>query len=174
LFAAGILVARDELDAGLLAAEQTVGVAVLAGVNTILIKSVNNWGFGDTGFGWAIHVSVVGPASAAAAAASSADVKTDDAAAAPGAGVWFPLVSTDLLPLWPVGFTSHDPVDGNATMANAEFRAGFTASMNYLSTQNPRDPAAAARLEDFLDRCDAVGVQLWYDLTVCRCIKCLA
>ena len=55
VFLNGYLVARDELDAGLLAAEQTIPVSLRAGVNHILVKSVNNWGFAD----WATHVSIV-------------------------------------------------------------------------------------------------------------------
>ena len=51
----GALVARDELDAGLLAAEQTVPVTMVAGKNTILVKTVNNWGYSD----WTIHLSVL-------------------------------------------------------------------------------------------------------------------
>jgi hypothetical protein len=51
----GDLVARDELDAGLLAAEQAVSVELRDGVNRILVKSVNNWGFAD----WAFHMSLV-------------------------------------------------------------------------------------------------------------------
>ena len=55
VFLNNALVARDELDAGLLAAEQTVAVQLLAGTNRVLIKSVNNWGFAD----WAVHASIV-------------------------------------------------------------------------------------------------------------------
>ena len=54
----GALLARDELDAGILAAEQSVPVSLQAGVNHILVKSVNNFGFAD----WAIHASIVAAA----------------------------------------------------------------------------------------------------------------
>jgi hypothetical protein len=54
----GALLARDELDAGILAAEQSVPVSLQAGANHILVKSVNNFGFAD----WAIHASIVAAA----------------------------------------------------------------------------------------------------------------
>jgi len=47
---------RDELDAGLLAREQTVQVSLRAGRNYILVKTLNNWCFGEAQ--WALHLSI--------------------------------------------------------------------------------------------------------------------
>ena len=79
---------------------------------------------------------------------------------------WFPLNGSDGMPQFPIGYTSHDPVDADSTAPNAEFAAGFNQAMYYLSTAEPRDTAAEKRLDAFLDRCDAAGTSLWYDLSV--------